>query len=260
MVRAVVCVPHLRVADAAFNTDRTLEMARRASQLGAAVALFPELGISAYSNEDLFHQDALLDAVEENLARAVAASREFAQVLLVGAPLRFGAQLFNCAVVIHAGSVLGIVPKTLSAELPRVLREAAVHVGAGRSVLRGALSRGDGPLRQRPGLRGLQRRRLRAPRGDLRGPLGTHSAEHLRCARGRDGAGKPLGEQHHRGQGGVPPRPLRGAVGEVHRRVPVLRRRARRVDHRPRLGRPRADLREQRPARGVAAVRRTTSR
>jgi NAD+ synthase (glutamine-hydrolysing) len=112
MVRATVCIPHLRVADAGFNTTRTLELARRASDLGAALALFPELGISAYSNEDLFHQDALLDAVAAGVARVVEESRELTPVLLVGAPLRFGAQLFNCAVVIYRGKVLGIVPKT----------------------------------------------------------------------------------------------------------------------------------------------------
>jgi len=58
-----VCVPSLRVADPAFNLERTLALARRASDANAVVALFPELGISAYSNEDLFHQEALLDAV-----------------------------------------------------------------------------------------------------------------------------------------------------------------------------------------------------
>src|SRR5680860_906976 len=67
-IRAAVCVPFVRVADPAFNVERTLGLARRASELNAAVALFPELGISAYSNEDLFHQDALLDAVEDALA------------------------------------------------------------------------------------------------------------------------------------------------------------------------------------------------
>jgi NAD+ synthase (glutamine-hydrolysing) len=112
MARACVCVPHLRVADPVFNVERTLDLARRASDLGAAVALFPELGISAYSNEDLFHQDALLDAAVAAVARVVEESRDLTPVLLIGAPLRFGAQLFNCAVVIHRGSVLGIVPKT----------------------------------------------------------------------------------------------------------------------------------------------------
>ncbi len=76
------------------------------------MALFPELGISAYSNEDLFHQDALLDAVREALAVLVRESEALSPVLLVGAPLRFEGKLFNCAVVIHRGRVLGVVPKS----------------------------------------------------------------------------------------------------------------------------------------------------
>jgi NAD+ synthase (glutamine-hydrolysing) len=111
-VRAAVCVPSLRVADPAYNADRTLALAKRASDLHAAVALFPELGISAYSNEDLFHQDALLEATKTALARIVVESKGLSPVLLVGAPLRFGGQLFNCAVVVYRGRVLGVVPKT----------------------------------------------------------------------------------------------------------------------------------------------------
>jgi NAD+ synthase (glutamine-hydrolysing) len=111
-IRAAVCVPFVRVADPAYNLERTLELARRASAQHAAVALFPELGLSAYSNEDLFHQDALLDAALDAVARLVEASRELAPVLLVGAPLRFDGRLFNCAVVVYRGRVLGIAPKT----------------------------------------------------------------------------------------------------------------------------------------------------
>jgi NAD+ synthase (glutamine-hydrolysing) len=111
-VRAAVCIPSVRVADPAHNAERTLGLARRASELRAAVALFPELGISAYSCEDLFQQDALLDAVVAELAGIVAASRDLSPVLLVGAPLRFEAKLFNCCVAIYRGRVLGIVPKT----------------------------------------------------------------------------------------------------------------------------------------------------
>jgi NAD+ synthase (glutamine-hydrolysing) len=111
-VRAAVCIPSLRVADPDYNAGRTLELARRASELAAAVALFPELGISAYSNEDLFHQDALLAASSAALERLVRASRELAPVLLVGAPLRFEGRLFNCAVAIHRGRILGVTPKT----------------------------------------------------------------------------------------------------------------------------------------------------
>jgi NAD+ synthase (glutamine-hydrolysing) len=111
-IRAAVCVPFVRVADPAYNVERTLSLARRASELSAAVALFPELGISAYTNEDLFHQDALLDATEAALAHLIAASRELTPVLLVGAPLRFEGKLFNCALIIYRGRLLGIVPKT----------------------------------------------------------------------------------------------------------------------------------------------------
>jgi NAD+ synthase (glutamine-hydrolysing) len=111
-LRAAVCIPFVRVADPEYNAERTLALARAASDLGAAVALFPELGISAYSNEDLFHQDALLDAVVAALGRLVEESRDLTPVLLVGAPLRFEGKLFNCAVVVHRGRVLGIVPKT----------------------------------------------------------------------------------------------------------------------------------------------------
>jgi NAD+ synthase (glutamine-hydrolysing) len=111
-VRAAVCIPHVRVADPARNVDRIVAMARRASDKSAAVALFPELCVSAYSSEDLFHQDALLDACLEALRHIVEESRSLAPVLFVGAPLRFEGKLFNCAVAIHRGRVLGVTPKT----------------------------------------------------------------------------------------------------------------------------------------------------
>src|SRR4051812_45065738 len=112
LVRVAVGIPAVRVADPAFNVERTIELARRASATHAALALFPELGISAYSNDDLFQQAALLEATVAALARLVAASRALTPVLLVGAPLQFEGKLFNCALVIYRGQVLGIVPKS----------------------------------------------------------------------------------------------------------------------------------------------------
>ena len=94
------------------NAERTLGLAREASAMGAAVALFPELGLSAYSDDDLFHQDALLEATREALRQLVDASRDLSPVLLVGAPLRFEAKLFNCAVAVYRGEILGVTPKT----------------------------------------------------------------------------------------------------------------------------------------------------
>ncbi|MEZ4529031.1 MAG: NAD(+) synthase [Desulfobacterales bacterium] len=111
-VRACVCIPRVRVADPEFNARQTLDLARQASQLHAATALFPELGLSAYSNEDLFHQDALLEAVTTQVAKLAEETRDLSPLLLVGAPLRFAEKLFNCAIVLYRGEILGIVPKT----------------------------------------------------------------------------------------------------------------------------------------------------
>jgi len=111
-VRVSVCIPALKVADPVFNAEHTLQLALRASESNAAIALFPELGISAYTADDLFHQQVLLDAVVAAIARIVDASHELTPILLVGAPLRFEGKLFNCAIAIYRGSILGIVPKT----------------------------------------------------------------------------------------------------------------------------------------------------
>src|SRR2546423_2366703 len=112
MVRVAVCIPAARVADVVYNTERTIKLAKEASELGSAVALFPELGLSAYSNDDLFQQDALLEAVKTAIARLIKESESLTPILLVGAPLRFDGKLFNCAAVIYRGQLLGIVPKT----------------------------------------------------------------------------------------------------------------------------------------------------
>lgn len=111
-LRVAVGVPSVRVANPVYNGERTLVLAQRAAEQGAAVALFPELGISAYTNDDLFHQQTLLDATVEALAQLVDASKTLTTMLLVGAPLSFEGKLFNCAVVIYRGAVLGIVPKS----------------------------------------------------------------------------------------------------------------------------------------------------
>ena len=110
--RVCACVPRLKVASPAFNAERTIALARQAADDHAVLALFPELGLSAYSNEDLFHQDALLAATLAALESVVNESADLPTALIVGAPLRFDAKLFNCAVVIHRRRILGVVPKT----------------------------------------------------------------------------------------------------------------------------------------------------
>jgi len=108
---AAVTVP-VKVADPAANVARIIEQAQACHDEGVAVAVFPELSLSGYSNDDLFLQDPLLEAVQDALAELVDASARLLPVLVVGAPLEAGTRLLNCAVVIHQGRILGVAPKS----------------------------------------------------------------------------------------------------------------------------------------------------
>jgi NAD+ synthase (glutamine-hydrolysing) len=111
-LRLGVAVPPVRSGDVEANCAETLKLAAAADAAGAAIVLFPELGISAYAIDDLHLQETLLDAVEAALARLVQASETLAPVLCVGAALRFEGRLYNCGLAIQGGRVLGVVPKT----------------------------------------------------------------------------------------------------------------------------------------------------
>ena len=110
--RVAVCIPEVRVADPAFNAGKTVALLAEAARRGAVLALYPELGLSAYSCEDLFHQQALLDGTKAALGQVVTASRETPAIAVVGAPLVIDSLLYNCAVVVHRGRILGVTPKT----------------------------------------------------------------------------------------------------------------------------------------------------
>ncbi|KLU27921.1 NAD synthetase [Caballeronia mineralivorans PML1(12)] len=110
--RVAVGVPRCRVADPAFNAAETIELAKQAAANGAVLVAFPELGLPAYTCDDLFHQRALLDACEEALASVVAASKSLSIAMIVGMPLRVDHTLFNCAVVVAGGRIQGVVPKS----------------------------------------------------------------------------------------------------------------------------------------------------
>jgi len=111
-IRVAVCSPEVRVADPAFNVNTTIKAAAKAAEHDSIFAVFPELGLSAYSNEDLFHQDALLHRVEDALCELLESTRELNLILVVGAPLRMNTFLFNCALVIFQGRILGISVKS----------------------------------------------------------------------------------------------------------------------------------------------------
>ena len=110
--RVAACTVPVQVADPSSNAAAVLEQARVCHADGVAVALFPELCLTGYAIDDLFLQDAVLDATLEAIGSIVEASNDLRPVIVVGAPLRKGNRLFNCAVVIHRGAVLGVAPKT----------------------------------------------------------------------------------------------------------------------------------------------------
>ena len=111
-VRVAACTTVTAIADPHANAAAVLEEARAAADEGARVLVFPELALTGYSVEDLFLQEVVLDAVEDAIAEIVEASADLAPVLVVGAPLRQGNRVYNTAVVIHGGRVLGVAPKS----------------------------------------------------------------------------------------------------------------------------------------------------
>jgi NAD+ synthase (glutamine-hydrolysing) len=110
--RVAACTERVAIADPPANAEAVLRQARACAQDGVAVAVFPELNLAGYSIEDLLLQDALLDDVEAALATVVAGSADLLTVLVVGAPLRHRNRIYNCAVVVHRGRVLGVAPKS----------------------------------------------------------------------------------------------------------------------------------------------------
>jgi NAD+ synthase (glutamine-hydrolysing) len=110
--RVAAAVPTVHLSDPARNAAATIELARQAAVDQAAVVVFPELGLVGYSNQDLFHQQALVEAALAALDDVRNATADLAPLLVVGLPLRVGAQLFNVAAVLHRGRVVAVVPKS----------------------------------------------------------------------------------------------------------------------------------------------------
>ncbi|BCI82816.1 NAD(+) synthase [Mycolicibacterium sp. TY66] len=111
-VRVAACTHHTALADPAANAESVLRLARECHDDAVALAVFPELTLSGYSIEDILLSDTLLESTTEALATIVEASAELLPVLVVGAPLRYRHRIYNTAVVIHRGAILGVVPKS----------------------------------------------------------------------------------------------------------------------------------------------------
>jgi NAD+ synthase (glutamine-hydrolysing) len=111
-VRVAACTHHSAIGDPAANAASVLRLARQCHDDGVALAVFPELTLSGYSIEDILLQDVLLDAVDDAVLDVVNASSDLLPVLVIGAPLRHLHRIYNTAVIIHRGVVLGVAPKS----------------------------------------------------------------------------------------------------------------------------------------------------
>jgi NAD+ synthase (glutamine-hydrolysing) len=139
-VRVAACTHRATIADPVANAESVLRVARDCHDDSVALAVFPELTLSGYSIEDILLQDALLDAVEDALLDVVVASAELMPVLVIGAPLRYQHRIYNTAVVIHRGHVLGVVPKSY---LPTYREFYERRQMAAGDTVRGAIRMGD---------------------------------------------------------------------------------------------------------------------
>ena len=111
-VRVAVATPRVRIGDPRHNVDATLELMLQAARDKAVLAVFPELGLSAYTCDDLFHQRTLIDAAQNALAQLLARTRKLPLAALVGLPVAVDGRLYNCAALVCGGRLVGVVPKT----------------------------------------------------------------------------------------------------------------------------------------------------
>lgn len=135
MLRTGVCTPIATAGDPAANAQATIALARQGDAEGADLLVFPELNVTSYAIDDLHLQDAILDATEAGIAAIVAASEDLKPVLLVGAALRRNGRVYNCALAIARGRILGVVPKTYLPNYREYYEKRWFASGAGLSGL-----------------------------------------------------------------------------------------------------------------------------
>ncbi|HEX8626271.1 MAG TPA: NAD(+) synthase [Allosphingosinicella sp.] len=111
-VRVSAASPTGSSGEVGFNVDQAIALAEEADRRGCDLVVYPELNISSYAVDDLFLQEAFLDAVEDGIARFRDSAAKLGPVFVIGAPLRRNGRLYNCALVVSKGRILGVVPKS----------------------------------------------------------------------------------------------------------------------------------------------------
>ena len=131
LVRVAACTHRTTLADPDANAESVLELAAQCHDEGVAVVVYPELTLSGYSIDDIAMQDTLLEAVEAALLRVVEESAQLLPMLVVGAPLRHCHRIFNTAVVVHRGRVLGVAVKSYLPTYREFYENRQMAAGAG---------------------------------------------------------------------------------------------------------------------------------
>ena len=111
-IKVCAATPEIRVADVKFNTANIIKAVKESAKNGSQLTVFPELCVCGYTCGDLFNQNVLLSSVESAVAEICKATEGFDTLVFIGAPIRHGNKLYNCAVALHDGKILGVVPKT----------------------------------------------------------------------------------------------------------------------------------------------------
>lgn len=166
-LKVAAAIPHVRVGDCDYNTERMAALADEAARRGVEIVVFPELGVTGYTCGDLLLHPALLDDADQALEELVRSTRKLPLVAIVGAPLRHGETLYNCAVVFTQGRILGVVPKTYIPGYSEFYEPRWFASGAGISeeqidVAGQQADFGTGPHVRRE-RRGVRHRALRGP-------------------------------------------------------------------------------------------------
>lgn len=111
LFRVATAIPTVKVADVEYNLKQHIQLLREAHAEGVQLLVFPELSLTGYTCADLFHHRPLLDATVQAIMHLAEAARGIDMAVIVGAPLTYCNRLYNCAVLLGDGQVIGIVPK-----------------------------------------------------------------------------------------------------------------------------------------------------
>ncbi len=124
-IKCAVCTPTIRVADTEFNAQKIIELINSAQDHGVKLAVFPELSVTGATAGEMLNSDTLLDNALSATLSIAAATAATDTLSILGLPVKYGGKVYNCAVALHAGEILGFVPKAyLSAEDSAIFADA----------------------------------------------------------------------------------------------------------------------------------------